>query len=391
MCKRERALSDFEQYLQAIRTLTREVFIPYEAQMEAEGDVPAPVMQAIRESGLFGISLPEEYGGLNWSQEQQVRLTFEFTYASSVYRSVFSTTIGLCSQALLDFGTDAQKNEYLPAMAAGDCIGAFCLTEPDAGSDAGALATTAVLDGHDYVLNGQKRYITNASVAGVFIVMARTDLQSTGTSGISAILVDPKTPGITVTRMDNLLGQHGTIVNEIEFRDCRVPAENLVGGTEGLGLRTALRGINHARTHVAATAVGQAQRLLDEALAYARERQQFGQPIGEFGTIQAMLADCYAEIQAAKAMTLEAARLFDASVDSGQLPQTEIAAAKYYASEMVTRVADRAVQILGGRGFVENNIITQFYRDTRLFRLFEGTSQIQQRNIARALLRDDQA
>ncbi len=213
MCKRERALSDFEQYLQAIRTLTREVFIPYEAQMEAEGDVPAPVMQAIRESGLFGISLPEEYGGLNWSQEQQVRLTFEFTYASSVYRSVFSTTIGLCSQALLDFGTDAQKNEYLPAMAAGDCIGAFCLTEPDAGSDAGALATTAVLDGHDYVLNGQKRYITNASVAGVFIVMARTDLQSTGTSGISAILVDPKTPGIVVTRMDNLLGQHGTVVN----------------------------------------------------------------------------------------------------------------------------------------------------------------------------------
>jgi acyl-CoA dehydrogenase len=386
--QQENPLSDFEQYLSTIRELTRNVFIPHEAQMEAEGDVPPQVVQAIKESGLFGISLPDAYGGMGWTQEQQVLLTFEFTYASSVYRSIFSTTIGLCSQAILDFATESQCQTYLPAMAAGDCIGAFCLTEPDAGSDAGSLATSARLDGPEYVINGQKRYITNASIADVLIVMARTDPASSGAAGISAIFVDPGTPGITITRMDNLLGQRGTVVNEIEFRDCRVPVANLVGGVEGLGLRAALRGINSARMHVAATAVGQAQRLLDEALTYAREREQFGQPIGEFGTIQAMLADSYTEIQAARAMTLEAARLFDTGVASGQLPQTEIAAAKYYASEMVTRVADRALQILGGKGFVENNIITQFYRDTRLFRLFEGTSQIQQRNIARALVRD---
>ena len=384
-------MANFDDFLEQTRVLTRDVFIPHEAQMEEEGDVPENVMQAIRSSGLFAISIPEAYGGLQFTQEQQVRLTFEFTYASSVYRSVFSTTIGLCSQAILDFGTEAQREQYLPAMAAGQCIGAFCLTEPEAGTDAGALQTTAVETGHDYVVNGRKRYITNASIADVFVLMARTDPATTGTGGISAILVDPQTTGIEVNRMTKLLGQRGTVVDEIEFSDCRVPVTNLVGTQEGLGLRAALRGINHARTHVAATAVGQATRILDEALAYARERQQFGQPIGEFGTIQALLADSYAEIQAAKAMTLEAARLFDAGVESGQLPTTQIAAAKYYATEMVTRVADRAVQVLGGKGFVEDNIITQFYRDTRLFRLFEGTSQIQQRNIARAIMRGDVA
>ena len=380
-------MSEFDLFLEKIRSLTHDVFIPLEPQMEAEGDVPAEAMAAIRDSGLFAISIPQAYGGLQWSQEQQVRLTFEFTYASSVYRSIFSTTIGLCSQVILDFGTEDQKQQYLPAMAAGNCIGAFCLTEPEAGTDAASLQTTAINDGHEYVINGRKRYITNASIADVLVLMARTDPQSKGGGGISTILVDPRTPGISMKRMDNLLGQNGTVLNEIEFTDCRVPVTNLLGQQEGVGLRAALRGINHARTHVAATSVGQAMRLLDEALAYARERQQFGQPIGEFGTIQAMLADSFAELQAAKMMTLDAARKFDEGVVSGRLPTTEIATAKYYASEVVTRIADRAVQILGGKGFVENNIITQFYRDTRLFRLFEGTSQIQQRNIARDLMR----
>jgi acyl-CoA dehydrogenase len=381
-------MANFDRYLEKIRELTETVFIPLEGQMEAEGDVPEPAMQAIRDSGLFAISIPEAYGGLAFTQEQQVRLTFEFTYASSVYRSIFSTTIGLCSQAILDFGSDEQRQHYLPRMAAGECIGAFCLTEPEAGTDAASLQTTAVTDGAEYVINGQKRYITNASIADVLVVMARTNPDVSGSGGISAILVDPETPGVSITRMDKLLGQRGTVVNEITFEDCRVPVANLVGDQEGLGLRAALRGINHARTHVAATSVGQAMRILDEALAYARERHQFGQPIGDFGAIQTMLADCYAEIQAAKSLTLEAARLFDDAVAQGKpLPTTQIAAAKYYGSEMVTRVADRALQILGGKGFVENNIITQFYRDTRLFRLFEGASQIQQRNIARDLMR----
>lgn len=383
-------MANFERYLEKVRELTETIFIPLEAQMEAEGDVPEPAMQAIRDSGLFAISIPEAYGGLAFTQEQQVRLTFEFTYASSVYRSIFSTTIGLCSQAILDFGSDEQRRHYLPRMAAGECIGAFCLTEPEAGTDAASLQTTAVMDGGDYVINGEKRYITNASIADVLVVMARTNSDVAGSGGISAILVDPETPGVTITRMDKLLGQRGTVVNEITFTDCRVPVTNLVGDKEGLGLRAALRGINHARTHVAATSVGQAMRILDETASYAREREQFGQPIGEFGAIQSMLAQSYAEIEAARCMVLEAARAFDEGVISGRLPTTQIAAAKYYASEMVTRVADSAVQVLGGKGFVEDNIITQFFRDTRLFRLFEGTSQIQERNIARAVLGDPQ-
>ena len=377
-------MSDFEQYLEQIRTLTRDVFIPFEPQLEADGDVPEIIHDKIRQAGLYSISIPEKYGGLDLSMEQQVRLTMEFTYASSVYRSVFSTSIGLCSQALLDFGTEEQIETYIPPMGRGECVGAFCLTEPEAGTDAGALKTTAIRDGDNYVINGGKRYITNASVAGVLIVMAKTDPAAGRGKGISAILVDPKTPGINMSRMTNLLGQRGTVLNEIEFTDCRVPVTNLVGEEEGLGLRAALRGINSARTHVAATAVGQATRILDEAIDYATTRHQFDQPIAEFGTIEAMIADSYVELKAAKEMTLAAARGFD----SGTIPTTDIMAAKYYASEMVSRVADRGVQILGGKGFVENNIITQFYRDTRLFRLFEGASQIQQRNIARALVKE---
>jgi len=379
-------LSDFEQYLEQIRTLTRDVFIPFEPQLEADGEVPEIIHQNIRDAGLYGISIPKQYGGMDWSMEQQVRLTMEFTYASSVYRSTFSTSIGLCSQALLDFGTQEQIETYIPPMGRGECVGAFCLTEPEAGTDAGALQTTAIRDSDHYVINGNKRYITNASVAGILMAMAKTDPNAPRGQGISAILVDPQTPGIKFTRMDNLLGQRGTVLNEIEFTDCRVPRSNLVGGEEGLGLRAALRGINSARTHVAATAVGQATRILDEAIDYASSRQQFGQPIAEFGTVEAMIADSYVELTAAKEMTLAAARKFD----TGTIPTTDIMAAKYYASEMVSRVADRGVQILGGKGFVENNIITQFYRDTRLFRLFEGASQIQQRNIARALVRDRQ-
>ena len=379
-------MSDFEQYLEQIRTLTRDVFIPFEPQLEADGEVPEIIHQNIRDAGLYGISIPKQYGGMDWSMEQQVRLTMEFTYASSVYRSTFSTSIGLCSQALLDFGTQEQIETYIPPMGRGECVGAFCLTEPEAGTDAGALQTTAIRDSDHYVINGNKRYITNASVAGILMAMAKTDPNAPRGQGISAILVDPQTPGIKFTRMDNLLGQRGTVLNEIEFTDCRVPRSNLVGGEEGLGLRAALRGINSARTHVAATAVGQATRILDEAIDYASSRQQFGQPIAEFGTVEAMIADSYVELTAAKEMTLAAARKFD----TGTIPTTDIMAAKYYASEMVSRVADRGVQILGGKGFVENNIITQFYRDTRLFRLFEGASQIQQRNIARALVRDRQ-
>ena len=380
---------DFETYLAAIERFTDEELIPAEPRLEAEDRVPEELVARMRDLGLFGISIPEEYGGLACSQEEQVRLTMAFTRASAVYRSRFSTTIGLTSQAILDFATEEQKRRWLPRMASGEVTGAFALTEPDAGSDAGALKTTAVRDGDHYVLNGWKRYITNAPEADLFLLMARTDPSSQGSKGVSAFLVPAGTPGIEPLPAPPLLGLRGSHSTEIRIENCRIPSAGLVGGVEGRGLGAALRGINSARTHVAATCVGQAIRLIAEAVAHARQRQQFGQPIGDFQMVQAMLAEMQADMLAAKALVLEVARAFDrATQTSADLPFPDIAAAKYFASEMVCRVADRAVQVLGGAGYVEDNAVTRMYRDVRLFRLFEGTSQMQQQQIAKAMLRD---
>ena len=373
---------DFEAYLAGVEAFTREELIPNEERVEELGHVPDDLVRRICEMRLFAISIPEEYGGLGLSQEQQVRLTFAFTRASAVFRARFSTTIGLCSQAILDFATEAQKRKYLPAMAEGRCTGAFSLTEPDYGSDAANLATTAVRDGADYVLNGTKRYITNAADADMFLVMARTG--GPGAGGVSAFAVDAGTPGIRAGEPVAMMGHRGSRVSEVYLEDCRVPGDALVGGQEGLGLKAALRGINHARTHVAATCVGQAKRLVGEAVRYARERRQFGKAIGEHQLVQAMLADMRADTYAAEAMVLDCARRFE----QRPLPFADIACAKYFASEMVSRVADKAVQILGGQGYMAENAVARLYRDTRLFRIFEGTSQIQQQQIARAMLRE---
>ena len=382
------AYSDFESYLAAVEDFTDKVLIPNEPRIAEEMCVPEDITQAMRDLGLFGISIPEEYGGLDCSQEEQVRLTFAFTRGSAVYRSRFSTTIGLTSQAILDFATEDQKRAWLPRMATGEVTGAFALTEPDAGTDAGGLKTVARKEGAAYVLNGHKRYITNAPDADVFLVMARTDETQKGSRGVSAFLVERGTPGLEPLPPTPLLGQHGSRVGEIKIENCRVPSENLVGGVEGRGLNAALRGINSARTHVGATCVGQAIRLIAEATAHARQREQFGEPIGNFQLVQGMLADMQADMLAGKALCLEVSRAFDRAIAEGtDLPFPDIAASKYFGSEMVCRVADKAVQILGGGGFVEDNAITRMYRDVRLFRLFEGTSQIQQQQIARAMLR----
>lgn len=382
------ARPNFEDYLHRIRRFTRERLIPNEHRLEAEGRIPEEIVQEIREIGLFGISIPEAYGGLGFTMEQQVLLTLEFTQASAVYRSRFSTTIGLCSQAILDFGTEAQKRKYLPRMATGEVTGAFALTEPEAGSDAGAVRTRAVRDGDFYVLDGRKRYITNAPDAQMFLVMARTDPDSPGAAGVSAFAVDADTPGIRVGPVPRMLGQTGSTATEVFFEGCRVPASALLGGHEGNGLRAALRGINHARTHVAATCVGQALRLIEESVTYATGRRQFGQPLAEFQLIQAMLADSRAEAAAARALVLECARAFDRGPP---IPFADIACAKYFASEMVCRVADRAVQIHGGAGYMESSAVARLYRDVRLFRIFEGASQIQQIQIARDMLRRAEA
>ncbi|MEE2058584.1 acyl-CoA dehydrogenase family protein [Rhodococcus artemisiae] len=369
---------EFDEYLDTIRRFTDDELIPGEREMVRLGHVPEPLVRRMAELGLFGITLPRGHGGLGWTVEQQVRLTFEFTRASVVYRSRFSTTIGLVSQAVATFGTDVQRERYLTAMANGDCVAAFALTEAAAGTDATAVRTTARRSGDGYVLNGSKRFITNGAWADVLMVFAVTD-ESNG--ALSAFLVDRTAPGVTTRLPEQMNGHAEGPIAEIVFDNVRVERDAVLGGTEGSGLRQAMRGINHARTHVAATAVGQAARLLDEASTHATRRHQFGQAIAEFGAVQSMLGRSYAELEAGRALVLDCAREFDLAGP----PKERISAAKLYCTEMASEVADRAVQVLGGEGIVGDSPVPRMWRDVRALRIYEGASQLHERNLARAL------
>jgi len=375
---------DFELYLDSIRRFTNEKLIPAERQVEEEDLVPENLVTEMRRLGLFGMTIPEEFGGLGLSMEQQVRATFEFTRASCVYRARFSTTLGLCSQAILFNGTEPQKAEWLPKMASGEVTASFALTEPQAGSDAGALTTKARKEGDGYLINGQKCYITNAPEADVFVVMARTDPETTNAKGISAFIVPSDTPGIEVAPWDRKLGNHGSHTAQIFFDDCRVDTSNLLGGTEGQGFKNAMAGINVARMHVAATCVGQADRLIEMGRDYAMGREQFGHPISDFQAVQHMLAESYAETLAARSMILETAR----RIDAGERPLAEMSSCKLFASEMVCRVADRMLQIHGGAGYMASFDVERFYRDVRLFRIFEGASEVHKMIISREMLKE---
>lgn len=379
--------AEFASYLAGIERLVREKLIPAEPRLEGQETLPEDLTDLLRQAGLFGISIPTRWGGLGLTMEQQVRVMFEVTRASSVFRARFSTTIGLGSQPILYNGTDAQRAEWLPRMASGAVTAAFCLTEPEAGSDAGGVRTMAVREGDHYLLNGGKRYITNARQADVLIVMARTAAGTRDAAGISAFIVPARTPGVSFGPADRKMGQDGSATSEVFFNDARVPAENLIGGREGGGFKTAMRGINHARLHVAVTCVGQAQRLIEEALFHAMNRRQFGQPLAEFQLVQAKLADMRAETQAARSMILETARAFDAAGEAQGPIIADIACCKLFASEMVGRVADHAVQIHGGAGWMRGTVVEQFYRDVRLFRIFEGASDVQRLLIAKDMIK----
>lgn len=373
---------DFPTYLKAIADFTENELVPAENEMVEAGEVPARILDRMAALGLFGISIPRAYGGLEWSMEQQVQLTFEFTRASCVYRSRFSTVIGLCSQAILDHGTEDQRRRMLPAMAAGELVTAFALTEEVAGSDAAHLRTTAVRRGDVYLLDGSKRYITNAAWADAFIVFARTDESDEGAGGVSALIVDAASPGVRTVLPTIMNGHAEAPVGEIYFDRVEVPAANLLGGIEGAGLTMALRGINHARLHVAATCVGQATRMLEETTSHANGRRQFGAPLADLGAVQATLGASFAELEAGRALTVESARAFD----EGDIPRHRIAAAKLYSSEMASRVADRCVQLLGGEGIVGSHPVPRMWRDVRALRIYEGSSPIHERNLAKAMI-----
>lgn len=376
---------DFPTYLKMIAEFTENELIPAENEMVEAGAVPQRIVDRMAQIGLFAITIPREYGGLGWTMEQQVRLTFEFTRASCVYRSRFSTVIGLCSQAILDHGTDSQRHQLLPAMAAGELVTAFALTEEFAGSDAATLRTTARRVGDMYVLDGSKRYITNAAWADAFVVFARTDQTERGAAGVSAFIVDATSSGVR-TELPTIMNGHAEApVGEIHLVGVEVPASNLLGGDtgEGRGLTIALRGINHARMHVAATCVGQATRMLEETTAHVIGRNQFGSPLAELGAVQATLGASFSELEAGRALAIESARAFD----EGVIPRHRIAAAKLYTSEMASRVADRCVQLLGGEGIVGPHPVPRMWRDVRALRIYEGSSPVHERNLAKAMIK----
>ncbi len=373
-----------DQLLDTVRRYVRERLVPLEAEVAENDAVPPEVIAEMRDLGLFGLSIPEEHGGLGLSVSDEVRVVQELGWTSPAFRSVFGTNVGIGSQGIVIDGTDAQKAHWLPRLASGEIIASFALTEPEAGSDAGSLRTSARRDGDTYVLNGTKRYITNAPHAGIFTVMARTDPDEPGARGVSAFIVERDSPGLSVGPHDRKMGQQGAHTADVVFEDCRVPAENLIGGVEGQGFKTAMKVLDRGRLHMGAIANGIAERLIDECVRYANERRQFGKTIGEFQLVQAMLADSRTEAYAGRTMVEDAARRFDA----GESIVTEAACCKLYCTEMVGRVADRAVQIFGGAGYMAEYPIERFYRDVRLLRIYEGTSQIQQIVIARNMLRD---
>jgi len=367
----------------AIAQFVDEALIPRENEVAETDEIPADIVSQFQDMGLFGLTIPEAYGGLGLTMEEEVTIAFELGRTSPAFRSYFGTNNGIGSIGILLDGTDAQKEHYLPLLASGELLSSFCLTEPDSGSDAASLKTTAVRDGDHYVINGTKRFITNAPHAGIFTVMARTDPAIRGSAGISAFIVERDTPGLSLGKRDHKMGQQGAHTSDVIFDNVRVPANQLIGGVEGVGFKTAMKVLDKGRLHIAAVSVGAAERMLSDALNYAIERKQFGQPIAEFQLIQAMLADSKAEIYAARCMVLDAARQRDDGRDIG----TEASCSKMFATEMCGRVADRCVQIHGGAGYISEYAIERFYRDVRLFRLYEGTTQIQQLVIARNMIR----
>ncbi|EXL10530.1 acyl-CoA dehydrogenase family protein [Aquamicrobium defluvii] len=373
-----------DQLLETIRRFVRERLVPLEHQVAENDAIPAEIITAMREMGLFGMSIPEEHGGLGLSMEEEVRVAFELGCTSPAFRSLIGTNNGIGSQGIVIDGTQEQKRKYLPRLASGELVGSFALTEPEAGSDAGSLRTSARRDGDFYVLNGTKRFITNAPVAGLFTVFARTDPASTDARGVSAFLVEAGTPGLSFGPIDRKMGQKGAYTCDVIFEDCRIPADAVLGGREGQGFKTAMKVLDRGRLHISAVCVGASRRLIDDSLRYAAERRQFGKPIAEFQLVQAMLADSRAESYAAECMVMETARRKDA----GQDVSTDAACCKMFASEMVGRVADRAVQVHGGAGYIADYGIERFYRDVRLFRIYEGTTQIQQIVIARNMVRE---
>ncbi len=370
-----------------VQRFIQERLVPAENEVEEHDEVPNDIVDDMKELGLFGLSIPEEYGGIGLSMAQECEVAYELGHTALAFRSVVGTNIGIGSQGILMDGTLEQKSEYLPRIASGDLIVSFALTEPDAGSDAAAIKTRAVLDGTDYLISGTKRFITNAPRAGAFTLMARTG--QTDATGISAFIVPADLPGLTLGKPDRKMGQRGTKTCDVNLDNVCVPAANIIGGTPGKGFKTAMKVLDRGRLHVSALACGMASRILQESIAYAQQRKQFGQRIGDFQLVQAMLADSQAELLAGWSLVRSVAQRYDTKPSGVRDPEVSMQAscAKMFTTEMVGRVADRGVQIHGGSGYINEYKVERFYRDVRLLRLYEGTTQIQQLVIGKQLMK----
>lgn len=369
----------FDRLLSEVRDFIWTECIPREREIDEANAIPEPMVDRMRALGLFGHSIPEEFGGAGLTTEELSLVNLEVSQAAPVIRARFGGNTGIASESLVVDGTKEQKQKYLPLLASGDVTGCFALTEPTAGSDATALKTRAVKDGSDYVLNGIKCFITNAPLADLFTVFARTDNKERGAEGVTAFLIERGTPGLSTSNEYAKMGQHGSPVGEVILEDCRVPEENIVGELSGKGFRTAMRALNKQRINLAGLCIGPAIRLVHEMVREAQRREQFGSPIADFQLVQQMIADSNVEVHAARSLLLETARKRDDGIDVTM----EASMCKYFASEMACRVADRAVQLFGGNGYIAGSVAEQFYRDVRLFRLYEGTSQIHILNIAK--------
>lgn len=374
---------DFSDILEATRQFVRTVVMPRELEIMNDNRVPDDIRDQAKDMGLFGYAIPQEWGGLGLDLAQDVELAMELGYTTLALRSMFGTNNGIAGQVLVGFGTDQQKQRWLEGIASGAVVASFALTEPGAGSNPAGLRTKAVRDGQDWVITGQKRFITNAPTANLFVVFARTRPADADGPGIAVFLVPADTPGVAVSGKDAKMGQEGAWTADVTFDEVRVGDDTLVGGAEDIGYRAAMTSLARGRVHIAALAVGSAQRALDESVAYAASATQGGTPIGEFQLVQAMLADMQTGVMAGRALVREAGRLWVSGQDRRLAPS----AAKLFCTEMVGKVADLAVQVHGGSGYMRDVPVERIYRDVRLLRLYEGTSEIQRLIIGGALVK----
>ncbi|WP_346842909.1 acyl-CoA dehydrogenase family protein [Rhodococcus sp. A14] len=374
---------DFRDILAHTRTFVRNAVLPREQEIDEADAIPADIRAAAKDMGLFGFAIPQEWGGLGMNLAQDVELAMELGYTTLALRSMFGTNNGIAGQVLVNYGTDEQKTTWLEGIASGDVVASFALTEAGAGSNPAGLRTKAVRDGDDWLITGEKRFITNALIADLFVVFARTRPADGDGPGIAVFLVPADTPGVQVGSKDRKMGHAGSTTATVHLDDVRVPSAALVGGSEDVGYRAAMTSLARGRVHVAALAVGQAQRALDESVAYAATATQGGTAIGDFQLVQAMLADQQTGVMAGRALVRDAARAWVEDTDRRIAPSV----AKLYCTEMVGKVADLAVQIHGGSGYMREVAVERIYRDVRLLRLYEGTSEIQRLIIGGGLVK----